>query len=357
MKPLAVLMGLMVAAGLLRAAGSPETLREFLYDQPAPTPECHASTLCETGEGLAAAWFGGTREKHPDVGIWFSRKVGSGPESRWTAAVELFNGQGSGTNGTRVPTWNPVLYRHSGNRLSLYYKVGPSPSTWWGMQSDSPDGGRTWSKPERLPGRNLGPIKNKPVLARSGELLLPSSTEDHGWQVVMERFAPASGMWTCPDPVPDPAHLQGIQPSILTLKDGRLVALGRTRQAHRIFRTLSTDQGVSWSPLAATDLPNPNSGVDAVTLTDGRHVLIYNHTQSGRSPLNVAVSAHDAATWSAVHVLETDPGEYSYPAVIQTADGRVHITYTWNRKRVRHVVLDPTKFAPRAILHGDWPAH
>lgn len=355
MKFFAALVGLLMVAPTLPAADSPELVREFIYDQPAPTPECHASTLCETADGLAAAWFGGTREKHPDVGIWFSRQERSGTAARWTAPVELFTGAGAGTNGSRVPTWNPVLYQHHGDRLSLYYKVGPSPTSWWGMHAVSTNGGRTWSPPSRLPGQHLGPIKNKPVRADERFLIFPSSIENPTWKVVFERHAPVGNVWQYPDPVPDPANLQGIQPTVLTLKDGRLVALGRSRKGGAIFRTVSSDRGVSWTPLAATELPNPNSGVDAVTLKDGRHLLVYNHTTSGRSPLNVALSDADASTWSAIHVLESEPGEYSYPAVIQTSDGRVHITYTWHRKRVRHVVLEAKKFSPRPIENGKWP--
>ena len=91
-----------------------------------------------------------------------------------------------------------------------------------------------------------------------------------------------------------------------------------------------------------TSLPNPNSGIDAVTLRDGRHLIVYNHATEGRTPLNVAVS-RDGRRWDPVVVLERDPGEYSYPAVIQSGDGRVHITYTWKRQRIKHVAIDPTE--------------
>ena len=96
-----------------------------------------------------------------------------------------------------------------------------------------------------------------------------------------------------------------------------------------------------WSALALTELPNPNSGIDAVTLRDGRQLLVYNHTTDGRSPLNVAVS-RDGRSWEAALVLEDAPGEYSYPAVIQSADGLVHVTYTWQRRRIRHSLAQPT---------------
>ena len=91
--------------------------------------------------------------------------------------------------------------------------------------------------------------------------------------------------------------------------------------------------------MKATALPNPSAGVDGVTLKDGRHLLVYNHTPRGRTPLNVAIST-DGKEWQALVTLESEPGEYSYPAMIQTRDGLVHITYTWKRKRIKHAVLD-----------------
>ena len=107
--------------------------------------------------------------------------------------------------------------------------------------------------------------------------------------------------------------------------------------------------------MTLTSLPNPNAGTDAVTLKDGRYVLVYNHTAKGRSPLNVAVSS-DGQAWQAALVLEDEPGqEFSYPAVIQSRDGQVHITYTWKRQRVKHAVLDPAKLELRAMPGGAWP--
>jgi predicted neuraminidase len=130
-----------------------------------------------------------------------------------------------------------------------------------------------------------------------------------------------------------------IQPSILFLADKSLCALGRSQQKF-IFRTDSVDQGKTWSPLFLTDLPNPSAGTDAVTLKGGKHVLVHNPVARGRSPLHISVSADDAKTWKLLAVLEDEPGnEFSYPAVIQTRDGRIHVTYTWKREKIRHVVL------------------
>jgi predicted neuraminidase len=89
-------------------------------------------------------------------------------------------------------------------------------------------------------------------------------------------------------------------------------------------------------------------------LQDGRALLVYNHSTSGRTPLNVALSS-DGLAWQSALVLEDAPCEYSYPAVIQTSNGHVHVTYTWRRERIKHVVLDPDRLTGRAIVGGRWP--
>lgn len=313
---------------------------EFLYET-ALFPSCHASTIAETTKGtFVAAWFGGKYEKHPEVGVWVSRQV----EGHWTAPVEVANGvQYEKSDGSvhRHPCWNPVLFQAKSGPLLLFYKVGPSPSTWWGMLMTSDDGGVTWSTPRGLPEHIDGPVKNKPVQLPNGDLLCGSSTENDGWRVHFERTSDLGRTWQRTGPVNDGQEFGAIQPSILFLGGEKLLAVGRTKQG-KVFQVSSNDLGKTWGPLTATSLPNPNAGTDAVTLKDSRHLIVYNHTSKGRSPLNVAVS-RDGADWKPAIVLESDAGEYSYPAIIQSADGLVHITYTWKRQRVRHVVLDPAK--------------
>ena len=325
-----------------QAPAAPLTLEssEFIYEK-APFPSAHASTIVETPQGLVASWFGGTAEKNPDVGIWVSRHR----EGKWTPPVEVADGVQSAS--TRHPTWNPVLFQIDGGPLLLFYKVGPSPQRWWGMVRTSADNGRTWTNARRLPDGILGPIKNKPVRLADGTLLAPSSTESAEspsvWRVRFERSTDNGRTWTvsAPPPSPDGPAINAIQPTILQHADGRLQALGRT-WSRRIFETWSSDGGLTWTPLALTALPNPDAGIDAVTLRDGRHLVVYNHTERGRTPLNVAIS-RDGRTWEAALVLEDTPGEYSYPAVIQSSDGLVHVTYTWQRRRIRHVIIDPAR--------------
>lgn len=290
------------------------------------------------------AWFGGTEERNPDVCIYVSRNE----NGRWTAPVEVANGLGFATN--RLPTWNPVLFQPRNGPLLLFYKVGPSPSTWWGMMKSSADDGKTWSTPVRLPDGILGPIKNKPVKLANGDILCGSSTENDGWRVHFERTADFGKTWTATPPVNDGKEIAAIQPSILFHKNGMLEAIGRTKNG-KVFQIWSEDAGATWGRMTLTDLPNPNSGTDAVTLRDGRQFLVYNHNirtgshNDGRSPLNVAIS-NDGKNWKPVLILENDPeapNGFSYPAVIQTRDGLIHITYTWERKRIRHFLLDPNR--------------
>jgi predicted neuraminidase len=359
--PVLLALGAAAAAAVPQAAsqaapspgGAAVVRSEFVFEQ-APFASAHASTIVEPRSGgLVVAWFGGTREGAEDVGIWVSRQEGG----RWSGPVEVATGVQP--DGRRHPCWNPVLFEVSDGELTLFYKVGPSPRTWWGMTRTSKDGGRTWSEAVRLPAPVLGPIKNKPVRLADGTILSGASTESEDqpsrWRVHFERSTDNGRTWTIVRP-PEQAGatpIDAIQPSILQHPGGRLQAVGRTR-AGRIFETWSDDAGRSWSALTLTALPNPSAGTDAVTLADGRQLLVYNHTPKGRTPLNVAVS-RDGKLWEAALVLENEPGEYSYPAVIQARDGMVHITYTWKRLRVKHVVVDPARLQPAPMPDGAWP--
>lgn len=346
MKQLASVLFLL--SGMAAFAAAPAIVATGVMNPDAPYKECHASTIVETTDGqLVAAWFGGTKERNPDVGIWVARHDGT----KWLPAVEVANGiQPDGS--PRQPTWNPVLFQAPGGPLVLFYKVGPSPSKWWGMVTESTDGGRTWPAPRRLPEGILGPIKNKPVALADGTWIAASSTEGNkeGWLTHFELSRDQGRTWERTKAVPQGPKFDAIQGSILSHRDGRLQTVARSRQGV-VVQSWSKDGGRTWSPLTAIDLPNPNSGTDAVTLTDGRQLLVYNHSghraeeaKGDRWPLNVAVSS-DGLQWKNVLTLESEPNRsgYAYPAVIQTRDGRVHITYTVDRRSIKHVVLDPAK--------------
>jgi iduronate 2-sulfatase len=317
-----------------------------------PTPSCHAATLVELPNGdLAAAWFGGTSEPDIDNVIWFARYS----EGVWHRPVQVVDGTEGEAGDHR--TGNPVLFQPPNGPLMLFYKVvNPEvgrASSWWGMLTTSADNGDFWLPPRRLGtseklGRGnpnlIGPVKNKPVMLDDGAILCASSTEHDGWRLHFELTRDLGKTWEVIGPVPSPEGFSAIQPSVLFHEDGRMQVLCRSREGV-ITQSWSGDGDANWSPIAPTHLPNPNSGTGAVTLSDGRHLLVYNHTVKGgkfpasRNMLNVALS-DDGRSWHPVATLERAAGEYSYPAVIQSRDGLVHIAYTWKRQSIRHVVLD-----------------
>lgn len=353
---LAVVLGLVPCC----LAGQPPAVvsSEFVFAK-VPFAQCHASTIVETTGGtLVVAWFGGSREGQSDVSIWLSRQVAG----RWLAPVKVADGIQSPT--LRHPCWNPVLFQPAGGPLWLFFKVGPSPRKWWGEWMVSHDDGKTWTRRRRLPGGGIGPVKNKPIQRADGSIWCGSSTEDAktGWQVHLEVTRDQGRTWSRIGPLNDGNRIGAIQPSLLTHSGGRLQFLCRNRDGRGdLWQCWSEDGGKTWSRLEASGLPNPNAGTDAVTLRDGRQLLVYNHTNrgggfpNGRQMLNVAIS-RDGHGWSAALVLERDKGEFSYPAVIQARDGHVHMTYTWHRRRVRHVVLDVAKLKGTPIKNRRWPA-
>jgi predicted neuraminidase len=327
---------------------------EFVYDL-APFPECHAATIAETPVGLVCAFFGGTRERNPDVEIYVCRRNAG----KWTPPVSVANGVQNAS--LRYSTWNPVLYQLPGGDLLLFYKVGPSPSTWKGWMKASKDNGITWSEAKALPQGFIGPVKNKPVLVRNQRLIAPSSKEDKGWQVHFEISDNFGKSWKMVGPINDGKSINAIQPAILVHKDGKLQMLARSEN-RAIMEAWSLDNGDTWSTLTKSALPNNNSGIDAVTLMDGKHLVVYNHilgpgaqAKGPRTPLNLSYST-DGKIWNAAVVLEDSPiGEYSYPSIIQSADGMVHIVYTWRRQKVKYVKIDPSKLEGKKIENGLWP--
>jgi len=334
---------------LIAATASAATHTEFVFEK-APFPSCHASTIVELRNGgLMTAWFGGTSEGAKDVAIWGSRRTAGA----WSTPVELARQAGQ-------PTWNPVLFYTGDETLWLYYKFGPSPMTWTAARRFSRDDGQTWSEIERLPAGILGPIRAKPLVMSDGTIVSGTSVESYrSWAAWIERSTDNGKTWAKVGPITVPrtvarrsplgsgaAQVPGasewdftdglIQPSVVSVQGKRLRLYARaTSSIGKICVAESADGGVTWSAARPTELPNPNSGIDAVTLRDGRTVMIYNHTEKGRTPLNLAVS-RDGEHWTIFQALETEPGEYSYPNVIQGTDGDLHIAYTWNRQRIRY---------------------
>lgn len=308
--------------------------------QSPPFKECHASTIVELSRGkLLAAWFGGTRESNPDVEIWLSFYE----NGKWNTPLSIADGIVNDT--LRYPCWNPVLFKTKEGKLFLFYKIGKNPREWWGMMIHSIDDGKTWSKPEKLPKNMLGAIKNKPIQLVNGDILHPTSTESVDakiWHIHLEKCDKNGQNWQTIPIKNDTFGL--IQPTILRYSKTKLQLLSRSRQ-NAVVQNWSYDNGKTWQTPTATKLENPNSGIDGVTLKNGWQALVYNPLKrgkdwsNGRNKLVVAVSKN-GGDWTDVFTLEDEKtGEFSYPAIIQSADGLVHITYTLNRKNIKYVVL------------------
>ncbi|MBV8748650.1 MAG: exo-alpha-sialidase [Candidatus Eremiobacteraeota bacterium] len=319
---------------------------EFVFTT-APFASAHASTVVELRNGdLLAAWFGGSAEGKPDVAIWSSRRTRDG----WSAPVELAREPG-------VPAWNPVLFHTRDGRLWLYYKVGPGPSSWTAARRWSDDDGATWSPIAYLPAGLLGPVRAKPLVRDDGLVVAGSSVESYNaWAVWIDRSADNGATWHVAGPVtvpaqyvhPDPAEPRVgiIQPSIIALDAHHLRLYARpTSRIGRVCVADSYDDGATWTPAHPIDVQNSNSAIDVVRLRDGRIVLVYDDSPTQRTPLALAVS-DDGLHFRRFLTVEHDPGEYSYPALIQTADGSLALTYTWKRERIRFVRV-PLADVPR----------
>jgi predicted neuraminidase len=312
---------------------------EIVFKLP-PFKNCHASTLVETKSGaLLLSFFRGSQEGKKDVSIWLC-SLNEGNNHIPTIVAD-----GIVSDTLRYPAWNPVLFEESKGKLFLFYKVGPNPRHWWGIYKTSENNGKSWSDPVTLPKGILGPIKNKPIQLSNGIILSPSSVEEENgrWKGYIEKSVDGGKSWTLIQ-LDTNKKFDIIQPSILQYPNDRLQVLCRSKQG-KVVQAWSYNSGNTWSKLSATKLLNPNSGTDAVTLKDGKLLIVYNPDVpgkdwfNGRSKLRVA-SSTDGKKWTDIMVLEDGTKEeYSYPSIIQTRDGLVHITYTYDRKNIKHIVL------------------
>ena len=304
---------------------------EFIYEN-APFPECHASTIVETGNGLLAAWFGGTEEKDKDVCIYVSENK----NNRWSIPELVADGIINDT--LRYPCWNPVLFKKNNGDIVLYYKVGPSPREWWGLYKISTDNGKTWSEAVEIPDNLLGPIKNKPEHLSDGAILYPTSFEtSKKWTVYVEKSDDNLKNWEKVEI--DNNGFNAIQPTILFYDDNKIQMLCRSKE-HKVVETWSDDNGTTWTPMQATSLVNNNSGIDGVTTDSKLQLLVCNPIEKGRHKISVLAS-YDGKNWKNLVDLEDQKKgtEFSYPAIIEAGDGTIYITYTYNRKTIKFIHL------------------
>lgn len=315
----------------------------FITVQPVTT-NSHAATLVEIKPNeIMAAWFGGKYEGAKDVGIYFStfkNKTWSAPQNLIKPLIK---------QGDTLPCWNPVLFKSKKEILYLFYKVGKNPREWFGAMITSKDNGKTWSDPKYLPEGILGPIKNKPIEATPGIILCGSSTESvegNLWRSHVETYNEETNTWK-KIAIADTKNFDIIQPTFL-VHSNKIQMLFRSKH-NKLITSWSEDKGQNWKQTDSINVVNSNSGIDALSLSKQSFLLVNNPLKqgkdwfNGRNVLDVEHS-NDGIHWAKLFDLEYQPeGEFSYPAIIQTSDKRIHILYTYNRKYIKHVSFELEK--------------
>ena len=316
------------------SAHRPLPVKDFIFGDEQPFPQCHASTLLRLPNGLfLVAWFGGTQEKDDDVGIWLS----VGEPAAWSAPREVAKIRPE-------PHWNPVLFQAPDGTIYLYFKVGKEIARWETWVQTSADGGQTWSEAtELLPGDRggRGPVRNKPIILSDGTWLAGASHEEGTWVAFTDRSSDQGRSWSRSiylEVDEQGGEVPGlIQPTLWESAPRRVHTLLRST-AGAIYRSDSEDYGQTWTPAYRTALPNPNSGIDLTRLPDGTLALAYNRDNQNwgaRATLSIALSTDNGDTWP--RVLDVERGEpddeFSYPAIVSFGD-TLALTYTWKRKRI-----------------------
>lgn len=304
-----------------------------LFEQMPDRPSVHCATLAQLPDGtLLAAWFAGSREMARDV-VLMTARLAPGSEA-WSAPQVLVEVPGRSLG-------QPVFLLHPVNGELWFFFNIIMDSHWTSAQpyyQRSTDAGRTWQPAQQLMDYPGLMFRSKPFLL-PGRIILPAYDEVT-WQSRMMISDDGGQSWRLTDPLTTP---QGnIHPCLVQRSDSSLLAYLRTGGKTGdgvIWRTESHDGGDTWSAPTPTHLPNPNAGIDLIRLTSGALLLACNPVSTGRTPLCVAWSGEDE-TWPRQRTLQDAPGEYSYPTLLQGADGTIHMVYTFRREHIQYARFD-----------------
>lgn len=322
------------------------TKKEKIFQCDLEKQACHASTIVKMSNGnLICAWFQGTKEGNDDVGIYGARRI----NGIWTSPVLL-------AKEDNMPCWNPVLFKKDDEHLVLFYKRGKEIATWQTMFKISMDYGENWSAAyEMVPGDfgGRGPVRNKCIRLKNGRILAPASLENGPWRCFADISDDNGKTWKKSNeiyidlkkdckmnedfkaiPVSEQSYTgRGvIQPSLW--EEGDDVHMVMRSSEGWVFHCFSKDQGESWSEAKQLEIPNNNSGIDAVMATDGNVYIVCNpvgESWGKRSP--VCIYTRERNEWRELMILDAGEGEFSYPCII-CEDDRLYITYTWKRVNV-----------------------
>ena len=308
----------------------------------------HVPSLAQLPDGrLAAAWYAGSKECAPDVAIFLSTQRRIPPEGWTTPRAVVTPRPPSAELGRHVRSaGNAVLASDLRGRLWLVYVTIPFGG--WSVSSlnvkVSDDQGETWSQSRRLtvsPFFNLSTlVKNKPLLLADGGLALPVSHEllTKSAQLLWLDGRPESGPGLRLSSIGGAGTY--LQPAVLALGERRALALLRSKRGW-VGRSTSLDAGSTWSTPEPSDLPNPDSGLDALLLSSGKVLMAGNSGDPSRSALILATSSDLGRTWKRVATLEDDAsGTFSYPFLLRARDGGIHLLYSYRGRGIRHAVFN-----------------
>ena len=344
----------------------------------------HASCIVELPNGdLLTCWYEGESDKSRDVHIQASRLKNEA--ENWSEPFLL-------ADTPKLSDNNPCLFIDDKQRLWLFYYtlLGAPEEAWdtallrykissdyldeskqivWEIQNDLPvipngldetvellckqavaqsngdaeitkecEQARMYLKKQLK--RRLGwTTRAHPTLLSNGTLMLPMASEIFG-VAAMALTSDGGETWQFSKTIlGDWVE----QPSVFERKNGTLVAYFRdASDRHRIRKSESSDFGQIWTPIENTQFPNPGSGVEVIRLASGNIVLIYNNCEDDpRNTLDVALSDDEGKTWKWQRNIEKSDGQgrFDYPSIIQTRDGKIHATYSYNVKTIKHVVF------------------
>ncbi len=342
--------GFLIRSSPVPAAGREAPRYRSLEVSHDKTPFAHSATAVEApGGGLLAFWYAGSREGASDSVIYESRfdpVAGRWGEERVVVDRRMLE---SALQRSVRKIGNPTVLRDRADRLWLFF-VSASLGGWAGSAVNvmrSEDGGRSWSAPRRLitsPFLNVGTlVKGAPFLYDDGSIGLPVYHELIGKFGELLRLD-ANGRVLAKQRLAWGRH--SLQPVIVPRSDKE--ALGLMRYAGeppaRVLAFRTVDGGRTWSAPVKSELPNPNSGIDALRLDASRLLLAFNNREVGRDNLSLAYSDDDGRAWRVVHVVEDGAAagagasaEYSYPWLLGAQDGAIHLLYTVDKRRIRHV--------------------
>ena len=290
----------------------------------------HAATITAFSDGeLLAAWYSyaGPGELDGSAIYMSRRRIGATAWDEPQLHIDRAIGDG-----------NPVLYSE-GDDVWFFQAVVPGGWSTSHIETQrSGDRGMTWTEPRTIDGPLGANVKYPPLRMVDGHLLLPAYDDLLSRSLFF--VSPDGDNWTLRSAVyTEPPH-EDIQPSVVKLGSNRLLTIMRNKGQEWLWVMASDDNGGSWSQPQNSGFPNPGSAAAMLRLANGHLLLVYNDSPTERRPLSAAISADDGATWTAARIVANGDSTYSYPAVVQTADGLVHLLYSLGRESIQHVTMN-----------------